>query len=327
MKVAPSQLRLLEHGCYYLYGADQDALVEAAEDLLAAGDKEARRLRVDVSELSVVEEETRNRGLFGPSICYALVRNAESASPKQGEHLLKLATSVEAQNRLIICAPGVDWKKALHKKVLALQGVGSCEFFVPDEQRFQHWFEQQLQDSGVKLSEDALQCAVEQLSGLRLAARKFIQRLQWYENGAGTVIDRKVVAALLGEHMPDEMEDWCHAVAMRQAHAVALAIRLLRDQQMAEVQMLAWLGTRMQQLLLYRWHLSKGVSNPMQSARIFGPARKTIVKEADAWKPSELVAALHLLTESEKLIKGASVEDKPVVMERLTLALVSGDAL
>ncbi|OIO66668.1 MAG: DNA polymerase III subunit delta [Zetaproteobacteria bacterium CG_4_9_14_3_um_filter_49_83] len=327
MKVAASQLRLLEYPCYYLYGADQDALAEAAEDILAAGDPEAQRLRVDVSELHMVEEESRNRGLFGPSICYALVRNAEAATPKQGEHLLKLAASVESGNRLIVCAPGVDWKKALHKKVLAMQGVGQCEFFVPDEHRFQHWFEQQLQIAGVRLHEDAMQCAVEQLSGLRLAARKFVQRLQWYDHGAGVVLDRKVVAALLGEHMPDELEDWCHAVAMRQTLAVTLAIRLLRDQQMAEVKMLAWLGTRMQQLLMYRWHVSKGSANPAQSARIFGPARKTIVKEADIWKPSELVAALHLLTEAEKRLKGASVEDKPVVMERLTLALISGETM
>ena len=114
---------------------------------------------------------------------------------------------------------------------------------------------------------------------------------------------------------------------MRQTLAVTLAIRLLRDQQMAEVKMLAWLGTRMQQLLMYRWHVSKGSANPAQSARIFGPARKTIVKEADIWKPSELVAALHLLTEAEKRLKGASVEDKPVVMERLTLALISGETM
>lgn len=325
MKVPASRLRLLEHACYYLHGTDHDALFEAAEELLRAGDVDAIRLRVDVSELSHIQEQSRNQGLFGSSICYAMVRNAESATPKQTDYLLDLIRTTEPQNRLIVCAPGMDWKKAAHKKLSALEQVGSCEFSVPDEAHFGKWFAHALQEVGVHLSEDALQLAVEQLTGLRTAARKFIQRLQWYDNGAAECIDRQVVAALLGEHVPDELEDWCHAVALRQPASISYCRRLIRSQQVAEVKMLAWLGTRLQQLLMYHWFQSRGVSNPMQSARVFGEARKKIHQEVAVWKPSELIQAQHHLTEAEKLLKGASVEDKPIVMEQLMRLLVRGE--
>ena len=327
MRIAASKLRLLEHRCYYLFGEDYDAILEAADSLLAAGDKHAIRLRLDVSELSRIEEESRNQGLFEPSICYAMVRNAESSSPKQAAHLLQLAEDLandtESHHRLIICAPNIDWKKALHKKMQALSNVACCEFHIPDEVQFQRWFEQALSQASLSLDDDALHDAVESLCGLRLAARQFIQRLEWYAAHSDEALDKKVVAALLGEHTPEELEDWCHAIAMRDTRAVSLALCLLRNQQVAEVKMLAWLGTRLQQMLMYRWHQSKGERNPLQKAKVFGDARHKLQKEAARWRPSELMDALHQLTEAEKLLKGASVEDKHIVMERITYQLVT----
>jgi len=136
MKLSPRQVLPPRHKSYYLHGADQDAIFEAAEALLAAGEPEAVRLRVDVKELVRIEQESKNQGLFGPSCCYALVRNAQSANPGQTGHLLNLVRSVLPDNRLIICAAGIDRKKALdllvqeekiilmatHDPILALMG-------------------------------------------------------------------------------------------------------------------------------------------------------------------------------------------------------------
>ncbi|MDX8406884.1 MAG: hypothetical protein R8L58_00705, partial [Mariprofundaceae bacterium] len=128
MKLRPDKLLPPGHGAYYLYGEDHDALFESAEALLNAGEADAIRLRVDVNELARIEEESRNQGLFGPSICYAMVRNAQSANPKQSEHLLRLVGDVAAGNRVIVCAPGIEWKKALHKKMQAVDTLAQCEF-------------------------------------------------------------------------------------------------------------------------------------------------------------------------------------------------------
>jgi len=297
-------------------------MVEAAEALLYAGEDGAVRLRVDVNELSRIEEGSKNQSLFGPSNCYALVRNAQSANPKQSEHLLRLVGQVASGNRLIVCAPGIEWKKALHKKMQAEGDVAQCEFFLPDASGFASWLKSELGKAEVKVSEDAMQWMAECLCGMRQAARQMIERLRLYDNGKGATLGMAVVGDLLGERAPEALEDWCHAVALRESEAVSLAARLMRDQQVAEVQMLSWLGTRIQQLLLYSWFAAKNDRNPAQSAGLFGEARKKVAEEVRCWRGPELMLAMSRINEAEKLIKGASVEDKPVVIERLTLSLV-----
>ncbi len=325
MKISPSQLSKLEHCCYYLSGEDRDALNEAADALLAAGDAQAVRLRLDVSELARFEEESRNQGLFGATVCYGLVRNAESATPKQTEYLLKLASSVEASNRLIICAPEVSWKKALHKKIQILSDVAHCEFKQPDVRIFQQWLKDEVHKAGLNIDENALPMVAEQLCGMRLAARQWIERLHLYDGGKGEVLNQQVMTALLGERAPDDLDVWVHAVAMKDKAAVRLVLRLLRDQKVNEVQLHSWLSTRFQQLLMYRWYQAKGHRNPLQAAKVFGDARQKIPQEAKQWQGADLSKAVAALQEVEMLLKGASVEDKPVVMERLTLHLIGGN--
>ena len=322
MRLNPSRLLPAEFNAYYLHGEDGDAILEAAEALLAEGDADAVRIRVDINELARVESESRNQGLFGPSICFALIRNAQSANPKQSEHLLKLATSVREGNRLIVCAAGIDWKKAVHKKMKAEQGIAECEFSKPDEIGFARWLEAEVRKSALNVAPDAQIWMAERLSGMRLAARQMIERLHWYDNGEGNELALDVVAELLGERAPGALEAWCHAVASRSPDALRLVRQLLKEQQVAEVQMISWLGTRMQQLLMYRWYQSQRDRNPLQAAKVFGDARGKVADESRAWKGSELALAIKRIITAEKLLKGASVEDRSVVIERLTLDLV-----
>jgi len=331
MRLNPERLLPAQHHIYYLFGEDHDALFEAAESLLAAGasngDDQAFRMRVDISELARIEEESKNRGLFGPSRCYALIRNAQSANPKQSAHLLKLLDSLSEEHRLIICAPGTDWKKALHKKMKAISSLPQCEFLLPDESGFQRWLDHELKKSGLDITPDAVLWMSERLNGMRLAARQMIERLRWYDGGEHNTLGLDVIGELLGERAPGALEDWCHAVAMRQPEAIGLAIRLLHDQQVAEVQMISWLGTRMQQILMYCWFQSQRDRNPVQAAKVFGDARQKVGKEAACWRGSELTAAMHRISQAEKLIKGASVEDKTIIIENLTLELIDHQRL
>jgi len=326
VRLSPERLLPPQHHIYYLFGADHDALFEAAESLLAAGD-DAHRMRVDVNELARIEEASRNQGLFGPSRCYALVRNAQSANPKQAAHLLKLLDTLSSDHRLIVCAPGMDWKKALHKKLQAVAKLPQCEFKLPDEAGFARWLDHELQQSALNVKPEAVLWMAESLHGMRLAARQMIERLRWYDGGKGEALGLDVVAELLGERAPRALEDWCHATAMREPQAVGLAQHLLRDQQVAEVQMISWLGTRMQQLLMYCWFQAKRERNPLQAAKVFGDARHQVAKEAALWSGSELTAALHHIVQAEKRIKGASVEDKGIVIEQLTLDLIDQQRL
>jgi len=85
---------------------------------------------------------------------------------------------------------------------------------------------------------------------------------------------------------------------------------------------LSWLSTRLQQLLMYRWYEQKDGCSAASRARLFGDARKRVPKEAQRWKGKDLMNAIRQLARAEMQLKGSSVEDKPVVLERLVLNLI-----
>ena len=323
MRVSPSQLLPAEHRSYYLFGEDRDDLFASAEALLAAGDEDAIRLRLDVSELERYEVESRSQGLFGPQACYALVRNAESATPKQSEHLLALAASVEPGNRLILCAPDITRKKSLHKKMLEESAVVVCEFRMPDLPRFQAWLADEIKRSNLYVSQDAMLMISERLSGLKTAARQLIERMKLYDNDEGVRFDVKLVSELLGEHAPEDLDDFCHAVAMKDTRAITLLRHLLLNQQVSDVQLHTWLSMRMHQLLMFLWYQLKGERNPAQAARLFGTSARLVPKEVRHWTAPELVDAMKQMIDSEKLLKGASTETRVMVLERLVLRFIS----
>ncbi|MFQ5581130.1 MAG: DNA polymerase III subunit delta [Mariprofundaceae bacterium] len=326
MQLPSARLLPPEYPAYYLHGEDRDALFEAAEALLEAGERDAIRLRVDVSELGRIEVESSSQGLFGQSCCYALVRNGESASPKQTEHLLKLATGIQAENRIIICAAEISAKKALHQRMQAETKVVSCAFLTPAPEEFQRWFGSLLEDAGIRISDDAVIMTAERLHGMRQAARRLVERLQFYDNGEGKMLGQEVVGDLLGEHCPEDLGKYCEAVAQRSPQALSM-LRRLFQQRVAEVQVLGWLSGRIQQLLMYRWYAAQEPRSAAKKARLFGAARQSVPEESRQWQGQELALAMWRIHEAEVLLKGASIEDKPVVLERLTLDLVQAGRL
>jgi DNA polymerase III subunit delta len=323
VKTTPERLASVQAPVVYLHGPDRDAMFEAAEALLAAGDPAVTRLRLDVSELERVEVETRSQGLFANAGCQALVRNAEAASPKQGEHLLQLVQDLAPPHRLIICAPEISWKKAMHKKMLAIDAVACCDFAVLGMAAFQRWFADMVAEQGLKMTDEALALAAERLQGMRMAARQLAERMRWYDAGEAEAIDVAVLGDLLGERVPEDLDTYCAAVASRSSGALSMLRQLLDGQQAAEVQVISWLTTRLQQLLMYRWFTAKRDGGALQKSRVFGDARRLVPAESKHWKVSELIVALARTLEAEMLLKGASVEDKRVVLERLTLDLVT----
>ncbi|MDQ6994875.1 MAG: DNA polymerase III subunit delta [Mariprofundaceae bacterium] len=307
---------------FYFFGDDRDALFEHADALQQTGDSHALRLRLDVTELSRIEEEQANASLFGVQACYALVRNAESASPKQGEHLLRLAQQTTAPHRLIVCAPDIAWKKAMHKKMRALKTIEQQAFSMPSLHHFHAWLRDEVKKAGLHVDEDGLSMVAENLCGMRLAARQWIARLLLYKGNEELPISLSVMTALLGEHVPDDLDDWVHQVAMRNTSSLRLTHRLLYNQQVSEVHMHAWLSIRFQQLLMYRWHQSKRHPRALQAAKVFGSAVRLVPQESEQWQPQALMDVIEALQHAEILLKGASMEDKKIVLERLVFTML-----
>jgi len=322
VKLPPSRVMPPEHACYYLTGDDEDAVFEMAEMLLAHDSEHAVLVRVDVDELVRVHENLAP-GLFGEVRCHALVRNASSARPKQIDQLEKLAANPPEGLRLVICAPGIESKKALHKRLTALPQIAWCAFPRMDETQFRHWLEGLIADAGLTLSSESMALLSGQLQGMRLAARQAVERLRLYDDGEGAELDVQVVSDLLGERSPRDLAAFCNAVGERSATAPGILRHLLRDQQVSEIQALSWLSTRIQQLLMYSWYEAKDRRSASSKARLFGEARVRVPQEAKQWQARELIEAMGQISRAEMLLKGASVEDKHVVLERLTLSLVN----
>jgi len=313
-----------EHACYYLTGDVEDAVFEMAEALLVHDSEHAVLVRVDVDELARVHENLAP-GLFGESCCHAMVRNAASARPKQIDQLEKLAVNSPEGLRLVICAPGIESKKALHKRLTALPQIAWCAFPRMDETQFLHWLEGLVAAAELTLSSESMMLLGGQLQGMRLAAKQAVERLRLYDDGEGAELDAQVVGDLLGERSPRDLAAFCNAVGERSTTALGILRHLLRDQQVSEIQALSWLSTRIQQLLMYSWYEAKDRRSASSKARLFGEARTRVPHEAKQWQAKELIKAMRRISEAEMLLKGASVEDKPVVLERLTLNLVSAD--
>ncbi len=309
------------HACYYLTGDDEDAIFEMAEMLLAHDSEHAAVVRVDVNELGRVRENLAP-GLFGARGCHALVRHVTGARPKQMDQLEKLARNPPEGLRLVVCAPGIESGKALHKRLTALPDIAWCVFPRMNEAQFRHWLEGLVTDAGLVLSGEAMVVLTQQLQGMRMAARQAVERLRLYDDGEGADLDVQVVGDLLGERSPRDLGAFCNAVGERSPSALGILRSLLRDQQVSEIQVLSWLSTRMQQLLMYRWYESVDRRSAASRARLFGEARKHVPQEAGLWRGRELIQAMEQLAGAEMLLKGASVEDKSVVLERLTLHLI-----
>jgi len=323
LRLSAAKLLPASHACYYLSGDDSDGVFETAEQLLAEGADGSTVLRVDVNELALIHQQLQP-GLFGEVRCHAMVRNAGSARPNQIDQLEKLAAQPPAGLRLVICAAGIDSKKALHKRISALPEVACCTLERMDEAAFGRWLTQLAKDAGLRLSDEALAMMSEHLLGMRMATRQAIERLRLFDAGEGNTLNVDVVGDLLGERSPGDLSALCRAVAERSPSAIGLLRGLLREQQVAEVQVLSWISIRLQQLLLYVWYAASDKRSAAQNAGVFGEARQLVPHEARNWKPQELMRAMQRMMQVEMLLKGASTEQKGVVLERFVLELISG---
>jgi len=323
MSIRLSAARLLPatHACYYLSGDDADGVFETAEQLLADQAEGATLLRVDVNELSLIHQNMQP-GLFGEVRCHAMVRNVGSARPNQIEQLEKLAAHPPQGLRLILCAADIDFKKAVHKRINALPDVVSCELPRMNEHAFTRWLGQLAVDAGLQLSEEALALMGTHLLGMRMASRQAVERLRLFDDGQGRELNIEVVGDLLGERSPGDLSELCRAVGERSPRAIGLLRSMLREQQVAEVQVFGWLNTRLQQLLLYAWFAPADKRNAVRNAGIFGEAVQCVPKESAHWNAKELMLALQRAVQVEMLLKGASTESKTVVLERFVLELM-----
>ncbi|MDQ6975716.1 MAG: hypothetical protein Q9M22_04025 [Mariprofundaceae bacterium] len=321
MNVRPDQLIHAKTPVLYLFGEDQDAVMEHGQALLAQGDHATTRMRLNADEIPRFIGVIRSPSLFGPVAYSGLVGNASSATVAHISFLFDAIGDIQLPHRLIICACGAMYKKAWHKKIITRKDITHCQFNKPSAQGFGEWLLQTMAQSNLNVSQDDVLLMSAQLNGMRIESRQWMARLGYYDGGKGEPVSLSVMRALCGEHSPESLDDWCHATAMRQPQAIHMAHQLLFHQGVGALQMLVWLANRFQQLLMYCWHQACHHANPLQQARAFGVARKLLPQEAMLWNGATLMQALHDIGVVEQQLKGASLLPDRIIMEALTLQL------
>jgi len=306
----------------YFFGPDAEGVREQAEEALAAFAGE--KVRVDLNEIGRLLEWFASDGLFGAAPKAALVRELSGPSAKLQRALFALLDRLDPRKHLLVlAAPGQDGRAAWHRELLAHPKVQGVRVGPTHPEAFAQWLEATAKSHGLVLAPDVLDWAAERLCGMRAAARAFCERAVLYLGGEKRALTREEAAELLGERAPRSLDAWLHACMCRSPKAVRLARELLADG-VAGVQMLAWLETRLEQMLLYLWHCARRSPQPLKAAGVFGAARQTLPEEAKHWRPKEVMQAMAAVEETERGIKGASALPEAVQIEALMMHFVRG---
>lgn len=317
MRISPNRLFPPKARCYYLFGDDEGEIFDCGERLLLWESDGAQILRADPSEWERVAVAFSHRGLFSLGRCHALIRDVAKAGPKDGERILQLIDRLPEDARLILCGPGMDRKKALHKRLIEHENVVACDFPMLDAKGFSRWLQAQLQQAQIEMEPEAFLLLCERLNGLRQAAKRVMERLKLYLAGERRVLTVEEVGTLLGEKAPVDLARLCHFVALRQAQALRILEDALVVEGVAAMQIVRWLQIRIRQLLLYRWHASRG-----EKPFLFGEHRRLIPMEAARWEACDLVHAMKALTDVEAVMKGGGEEEGGQALLRVIRAMV-----
>ncbi len=324
MRIPERQIADTRCFCLYLFGEDEEALRDSAERWLNAGGPQTLRMRLELAEQDRFERHLRAPSLFGRQPCRALIRNAHAATAKDAERWRRWAGEMSADGdcRLLLCAVGAMHKKSWHKSLLQHADIAYCEFRRQDGDAFLSWLRQALADADIELAPEDVQWAAERLRGLRGEARQWIERLRCWQGGQAQPIPREAAFALCGEHAPTPLDAWCDAVVMRKSQSLALAHRLICQQHVSALQMLAWLERRFSMLLMYAWHRAQGHADPVRAAGLFGAARVCAPQAVRHWSGRELMRAMHAIGEAERRLKGASRRPEHEIVEDLLMRIL-----
>ncbi len=304
MRLHPSKLFPPRHACYYLHGEDAEAIVDVAERLCQVGlQQDVSVLRFDIDELAQLISLLSTADMFSVRRYHVIIRDIASATPTQQKQLQRCIALAGKSLRLLICAPKIAWRKKLHQQLLKQDNIAVCEFRAANERDFSQWLAQELKARQLTLDAEVVAFITERLQGLRQASKSLLDRLELYANGEDDAIDVRTAHALMGESCPVSLADFCHAFAMREHQSLALLKRVRADLNHHDMQLLAWLGMRLQFLLLHHWYKAK---RQLSSLKLFGDARKHVATEAGLWTAEELMLALIALAQLEVDLKGAS---------------------
>jgi DNA polymerase-3 subunit delta len=309
-----------------IFGADTMRVALKRQEAILAligpqGESEMRLARIAASDLrkdaALLSDATRSVGFFpGPRV--AFVEDATDGLTATLEAALKDWRAGDAQ--IVVTAGNLTAKSAL--KTLFEKHLNATCIGLYDDPPTREEIEQALAKAGLKQIEPA---AMADLTSLARDLdpgdfRQMLDKIALYKYQDTTPLTPAEIAALAPATIEAEVDDLLSAVADQRHAAIGPLMRRLEGQGVQAVALCIGAMRHFRSL-----HIAAsdpgGVSNGLMKARVFGPRRDAMQRQAQAWGMRRLEDALALLVETDLSLRSTSRAPAMAVMERALIRL------
>lgn len=319
-KPDPSRAGLL------IFGADTMRVALKRQEAIAAligpqGEAEMRLTRIQAADLrknaALLEDATRAIGFFpGPRV--AFVEDATDGLTATLEIALKEWRAGDAQ--IVVTAGDLKAKSTL--RTLFEKHLNATAIVLYDNPPTREEIESELAKAGLK------QFASTAMADLTTLARELdpgdfrqtLEKIALYKYNDPTPLTPAEIHALAPATIEAEVDDLLAAVADQQPNLIGPLLRRLEGQGILPVTLCIGALRHFRSL-----HVAAsdpgGVSAGIMKARIFGPRRDAMQRQASAWGMEKLEAALGLLVETDLTLRSTSRAPAMAVMERALIRL------
>lgn len=309
-----------------LFGADAMRVAMKRQEAIAAlvgpqGEAEMRLTRIPAGELRKdggrLGDAMRETGFFpGPRVVF--LEDATDGLTETVAAALKDWRPGDAV--IVVTAGGLTGKSTLKTLFEKAPNAVSIGFY--DDPPTREEIEAELSRAGLTRIDPA---AMADLGVLARALdpgdfRQTLEKIGLYKWGDTTPLTPAEVAALAPATLEAEVDDLLHAVAEGESRAVGLLMRRLEGQGVLPVTLC------IQALRHFRaLHMAAsdpgGVASGLARARVFGPRRDRMQRQAQTLGPRALEGAVALLLDTDLTLRSASRAPGMALMERALIRI------
>lgn len=309
-----------------IFGADpMRVALKRQEAILAligsSGETEMRLTRIQAADLrkdgALLNDATRAAGFFpGPRV--AFVEDATDGLTATLESALKDWRKGDAQ--IVVTAGNLTAKSAL--KTMFEKHLNAACIGLYDNPPSREEIESALAKAGLTQIPGSVMTDLNSLARDLDPGdfRQMLEKIALYKHGDATPLTSAEIVALAPATIEAEVDDLLAAVADQRAADIGPLMRRLEGQGVLPVTLCIGALRHFRSLHGAACD-SGGVSNGMMKARVFGPRRDAMQRQASTWGMRKLEDALALLLETDLTLRSTSRAPAMAVMERALIRL------
>jgi DNA polymerase III subunit delta len=309
-----------------IFGADTMRVALKRQEAIAAligpqGEGEMRLTRIQASDLrkdaSLLADATRAVGFFpGPRV--AFVEEATDGLTATIAEALQGWQKGDAQ--IVVTAGNLTGKSTL--KTLFEKHLNAVSIGLYDDPPTREEIEAELAKAGLKNIPPE---AMTDLTTLARALdpgdfRQTLEKIALYKYGDSTPLTPQEIHDLAPATIEAEVDDLLAAVADQNANAIGPLMRRLEGQGVLPITLCIGALRHFRAL-----HVAVtdpgGIGSGLMKARVFGPRRDAMQRQAGSWGMHKLETALSLLIETDMTLRSTSRAPTMAVMERALIRL------